>query len=391
MAFHSAVDAHTAAHLFNECVMTVLRKKTIILVTHQVELLSEVDKILVNTSDSEALPGSGGSNANNQWRDFFKLLKKGSRMPFQPFHPLKKNVPKLTRRKSKRSTGAYKVASRLASAIPPPSHVLSRGIGWQGIGILLNGLLGAATGSSVSVVIQISAGFMIFFSMLGKFGAFFASIPLPIFAAAHCILFGLVGVTCIKCGNPMDKELKIMVNDSSSEVTHRHEDGAFVKGEAMYLIFDDLKVLQSSPRIFVKELVQLGYKDFNNLTEIYQNVGLKEVILLFFYDCRSQASTSTMSNFGILLSAMPYPAVLSQDIVTPSSAEIIIHISSIFYWCVGGTSKAAKFLRANGISLFKVPKKIVKLLEKSDLYFFSPEHPPLIEPAQKALDWAVDE
>ncbi|XLR53501.1 hypothetical protein S83_004173 [Arachis hypogaea] len=33
---------------------------------------------------------------------------------------------------------------------------------------------------------------MIFFSMLGKFGAFFASIPLPIFAAAHCILFGLV-------------------------------------------------------------------------------------------------------------------------------------------------------------------------------------------------------
>ncbi|XLR01264.1 hypothetical protein HN51_056080 [Arachis hypogaea] len=75
----------------------------------------------------------------------------------------------------------------------------------------------------------------------------------------------------------MDKELKIMVNDSSSEVTHRHEDGAFVKGEAMYLIFDDLKVLQSSPRIFVKELVQLGYKDFNNLTEIYQNVGLKEL------------------------------------------------------------------------------------------------------------------
>ncbi|XLR00813.1 hypothetical protein S83_067011, partial [Arachis hypogaea] len=52
--------------------------------------------------------------------------------------------------------------------------------------------------------------------------------------------------------------------------------------------------------------------------------------------CRSQASTSTMSNFGILLSAMPYPAVSSQDIVSPSSAEIIRHISSIFYWCVGG-------------------------------------------------------
>ncbi|KAL4394535.1 hypothetical protein AHAS_Ahas02G0161700 [Arachis hypogaea] len=53
-----------------------------------------------NTSDSEALPGSGGFNANNQWHSFFKLLKKGSQMPFQPFHLLKKNIPKLTRRKN---------------------------------------------------------------------------------------------------------------------------------------------------------------------------------------------------------------------------------------------------------------------------------------------------
>lgn len=27
----------------------------------------------------------------------------------------------------------------------------------------------------------------------GKFGAFFASIPLPIFAAIYCVLFGIVG------------------------------------------------------------------------------------------------------------------------------------------------------------------------------------------------------
>ncbi|XLT09689.1 hypothetical protein HN51_055482, partial [Arachis hypogaea] len=38
-----------------------------------------------------------------------------------------------------------------------------------------------------------------------------------------------------------------------------------------------------------------------------------------------------------------------------------------------------------------VPEETVELLGKSDLYFFSPEHPPLTEPAQKALDWAVDE
>ncbi|KAK1306531.1 Clp protease-related protein [Acorus calamus] len=58
---------------------------------------------------------------------------------------------------------------------------------------------------------------------------------------------------------------------------------------------------------------------------------------------------------------------------------------------VEGTSLAAKFLRANGITLFKVREETVKLLGKSDLYFFSPEHPPLTEPAQRALDWAVDE
>ncbi|XAR71786.1 hypothetical protein NMG60_11018198 [Bertholletia excelsa] len=58
---------------------------------------------------------------------------------------------------------------------------------------------------------------------------------------------------------------------------------------------------------------------------------------------------------------------------------------------VEGTSVAAKFLRANGITLFKVREETVKLLGKSDMYFFSPEHPPLTEPAQRALDWALEE
>ncbi|KAI3455540.1 hypothetical protein Pfo_012203 [Paulownia fortunei] len=43
----SAVDAHTAAALFHDCVMTALAKKTVILVTHQVEFLNHVDNILV--------------------------------------------------------------------------------------------------------------------------------------------------------------------------------------------------------------------------------------------------------------------------------------------------------------------------------------------------------
>ncbi|URD92834.1 Permease family [Musa troglodytarum] len=106
------------------------------------------------------------------------------------------------------STGTFMAVARYASATPMPPSVLSRGIGWQGIAILLDGLFGTANGTSVSVenagllaltrvgsrrVVQISAGFMIFFSILGKFGAVFASIPAPIFAALYCLLFAYVG------------------------------------------------------------------------------------------------------------------------------------------------------------------------------------------------------
>ncbi|WOL14006.1 hypothetical protein Cni_G22786 [Canna indica] len=117
------------------------------------------------------------------------------------------------------STGAHYAAARLAGATPPPAYVLSRSIGLQGIGMFLEGIFGAAAGSTASVenvgllgltrvgsrrVVQISTGFMIFFSIFGKFGALFASIPLPIFAAVYCILFGLVaavGVSFIQFAN----------------------------------------------------------------------------------------------------------------------------------------------------------------------------------------------
>ncbi|KAL0357965.1 UNVERIFIED_CONTAM: Nucleobase-ascorbate transporter 7 [Sesamum calycinum] len=97
------------------------------------------------------------------------------------------------------STGAFIAVSRYASATPLPHSVLSRGVGWQGVGILFSGIFGTGNGSSVSIenagllgltrvgsrrVIQISAG---------KFGAVFASIPAPIIAALYCLLFAYVG------------------------------------------------------------------------------------------------------------------------------------------------------------------------------------------------------
>lgn len=43
----SAVDAHTGSEIFKECVRGALRDKTIVLVTHQVDFLHNVDQILV--------------------------------------------------------------------------------------------------------------------------------------------------------------------------------------------------------------------------------------------------------------------------------------------------------------------------------------------------------
>uniref|UniRef100_A0A7N0T0I9 Nucleobase-ascorbate transporter 4 n=1 Tax=Kalanchoe fedtschenkoi TaxID=63787 RepID=A0A7N0T0I9_KALFE len=105
------------------------------------------------------------------------------------------------------SMGTFIAASRFGSATPVPPSILSRGAGWQGIGILLGGMFGTATGFTASVenaglvgltrvgsrrVVQISAAFMLFFSVLGKFGALLASIPLPIVAALYCLLFAYV-------------------------------------------------------------------------------------------------------------------------------------------------------------------------------------------------------
>ncbi|GAV77714.1 Xan_ur_permease domain-containing protein [Cephalotus follicularis] len=113
---------------------------------------------------------------------------------------------------SAESTGTFFAAARLSGATAPPAHVFSRSIGLQGVGMLLEGIFGAIVGTTASVenvgllgltnigsrrVVQISTAFMIFLSIFGKFGALFASIPLPIFAAIYCVLLGIVAATGI--------------------------------------------------------------------------------------------------------------------------------------------------------------------------------------------------
>nr|XP_043617618.1 putative nucleobase-ascorbate transporter 10 [Erigeron canadensis] len=105
------------------------------------------------------------------------------------------------------STGSFLATARYGSATPVPPCILNRGICWLGFANFLGSMCGTVTGFSASIescgalaftkvgsrlVIQISAAFMIFFSVFGKFGAVFASIPLPITAALYCIFFGSV-------------------------------------------------------------------------------------------------------------------------------------------------------------------------------------------------------
>ncbi|CAN6723149.1 unnamed protein product [Malus baccata var. baccata] len=83
------------------------------------------------------------------------------------------------------STGTFFTTARYGSATPVPPSVVSRGVGWLGIGVLFDGMFGSLTGSAASVenagllaltkvgsrrVIQISAGFMIFFSVFAAAG-----------------------------------------------------------------------------------------------------------------------------------------------------------------------------------------------------------------------------
>ncbi|XP_057489902.1 nucleobase-ascorbate transporter 6-like [Actinidia eriantha] len=105
------------------------------------------------------------------------------------------------------SSGTFLATARYGSDKPVPTSILNGGVGWLGFGTLLSGMFGTVTGPTASVqnvgylamtrvgsrrVVQVSAGFMIFFSVLGKFGAIFASIPLPILAALYSIFFGYV-------------------------------------------------------------------------------------------------------------------------------------------------------------------------------------------------------
>ncbi|OMO66767.1 ABC transporter-like protein [Corchorus olitorius] len=84
----SAVDAQTAAVLFNDCVMDALGKKTVILVTHQVEFLSEVDKILFMSIPAEAPETLDDKIPPSSWPSEGKIELQELKIRYRPNAPL---------------------------------------------------------------------------------------------------------------------------------------------------------------------------------------------------------------------------------------------------------------------------------------------------------------
>ncbi|XP_057294063.1 solute carrier family 23 member 2-like isoform X1 [Hydractinia symbiolongicarpus] len=105
------------------------------------------------------------------------------------------------------SVGNYISCARMSGAPFPPSHAINRGIAIEGLSCILAGLWGSGNGTTsyseniaaIGVtkvasrrVIQFGAISIIFFSVFGKFGAFFTMIPVPIIGGMFWVLFGVI-------------------------------------------------------------------------------------------------------------------------------------------------------------------------------------------------------
>ncbi|KAH1240843.1 hypothetical protein GmHk_07G018600 [Glycine max] len=91
------------------------------------------------------------------------------------------------------------------------------------------------------------------------------------------LLSSFDGARC-SCRKLTQKKMELLEEskDEASVV-----DGVFVKGDAMFLIFDDLTVLRSSPSDSVQRPLQLGHKNFSSkMEEKYRDVGTKEIFII---------------------------------------------------------------------------------------------------------------
>lgn len=110
------------------------------------------------------------------------------------------------------SFGDYHACSYMAGGGDPTPRQISRGIGCEGVGCLLTGLLGGFSSTSYSeniglvgltrvgsrYVVQVAGVLLVLLGIFAKFGAFAAAIPGPVVGGLYCALFGLIAAVGIQ-------------------------------------------------------------------------------------------------------------------------------------------------------------------------------------------------
>jgi nucleobase transporter 1/2 len=110
------------------------------------------------------------------------------------------------------SFGDYHACSHMAGGGDPTPEQISRGIGFEGVGCALTGVLGGFSSTSYSeniglvgltkvgsrYVVQIAAVILVILGIFGKFGAVAAAIPRPIVGGLYCTLFGLISAVGVR-------------------------------------------------------------------------------------------------------------------------------------------------------------------------------------------------
>lgn len=105
------------------------------------------------------------------------------------------------------SIGDYHSISYSANLDDPSSETIAKGIGSEGVGMILSGFFGSVgstsyteniglvnlTGMASRYVVQLGALFLILISFIGKFSAVVASIPTCVMGGAYIVLFALIG------------------------------------------------------------------------------------------------------------------------------------------------------------------------------------------------------
>ena len=110
------------------------------------------------------------------------------------------------------SFGDYHACSYMAGGGDPTPKQISRGIGCEGVGCLITGLLGGFSSTSYSEniglvgltrvgsrhVVWVAGLLLVLLGLLAKFGALAAGIPGPIVGGLYCTLFGLIAAVGIQ-------------------------------------------------------------------------------------------------------------------------------------------------------------------------------------------------